>query len=106
MASEREFRDDREAIDDANAHNQTEVQDGVENTAIIGKLLGEISGEVDFLDTIIGNKYERQPEKLRAWDSASGVERAPVRSKKDKPASVATPPPPPRPSPTRVLQPA
>ena len=100
------LRDDRDAIDDANAHNQTEVQDGVENTALIGKLLGEINDEVDFLDTIMGNKYERQPEKLRAWDSASRVERAPVRSKKEKPASVAPPAPLPRPSAPRVLQPA
>ena len=100
------LRDDRDAIDDANSHNQNEVQDGVENTALIGKLIGEISDEVDFLDTIMGNKYERQPEKLRAWESASRVERAPVRSKKEKPVSVATPAPLPRPSVPRVLQPA
>ena len=75
----------------------------MENTALIGKLLGEISGEVDFLDTIVGNKYQRQPEKLRAWDSASRVERAPVRSKKDKRVSVVAPAPP-RPNPSRVLQ--
>ena len=81
------------------------MQDGVENTALIGKLLGETSDEVDFLDTIMGNKYERQPEKLRAWESASRVERAPVRSKKDKPASVVAPPPP-RTNPSRMLQPA
>lgn len=38
------------------------------------------------------NKYTRQPEKLRAWQCASYVERAPQREK--KPA----PPPPRRPS--------
>ena len=30
------LRDDREAIDEANAHHQVELQDGVENTALIG----------------------------------------------------------------------
>lgn len=63
------LRDDREAIEEANAHNQVEVQDGVENTALIGKVLGEIGAEVDFLDTIMAKKYERQPEKRRAWES-------------------------------------
>jgi len=33
------------------------------------------------------NKYARHPEKLRAWQSASRVERAPQREK--KPAVVA-----------------
>ena len=95
------LRHDRDAIDTANGHNQTQVQDGVENTALIGKLLGEINVEVDFLDTIMGNKYELQPEKLRAWESASRVERAPVRAKKDKPASTHAPAPTlPQPAPT------
>jgi hypothetical protein len=31
------------------------------------------------------NKYTRQPEKLRAWQSASHVERAPQREKKAAP---------------------
>ena len=100
------LRDDREAIDEANAHNQVEVQDGVENTALIGKLLGEISNEVNFVDTIIENKFERQPEKLRAWQSASRVERAPVRSKKEKAGTGTTPPPSLQPNPARVLEPA
>lgn len=69
------------------------MKDGVKSTALIGKVLGEISVEVDFLDTIMANKYERQPEKRRAWESASRVERAAVRSKKEKPASAITPPP-------------
>jgi hypothetical protein len=51
---------------------------------------------VQELDAIMNNKYSRQPEKLRAWQSASRVERAPQREK--KPASGtggATPPKPP-----------
>ena len=100
------LRTDRDAIDDANDHNQTEVQGGVENTALIGLLLGEINEEIDFLETIMGNKYERQPEKLRAWDSASRVERAPVRAKREKPANGAAPAPGPQPAPQPALQPA
>ena len=34
------------------------------------------------LDAMIHNKYTRQPEKLRAWQTASRVERAPQREKK------------------------
>lgn len=38
------------------------------------------------LDAIMHNKYERVPDKLRAWQSASHVERAPKRNnKKDEP---------------------
>jgi hypothetical protein len=36
---------------------------------------------VNYLDAIMHNKYERQPEKLRAWQGASRVERAPQRQK-------------------------
>ena len=101
------LRHDRDAIDTANGHNQTQVQDGVENTALIGKVLGEINEEVDFLDTIMGNKYELQPEKLRAWESASRVERAPVRAKKDQPANGPAPTSPtPNHAPQPILPPA
>ena len=75
----------------------------MENTV----LLRTINDEVDFLDTIMGSKYERQPEKLRAWESASRVERAPVKARKDKPATASTPAPAPtQPSRVPVLQPA
>ena len=100
------LRDDRDAIGDANIHNRDEVNEGVENTALIGLLLGEINEEIDFLETIMGNKYERQPEKLRAWDSASRVERAPVKAKKIAPTNSAPPAPTPVPAPQPVLQPA
>ena len=41
------------------------------------RLIGEINDEVDFLDTIMRNKYDLQPEKLHAWESLSRVERTP-----------------------------
>lgn len=41
---------------------------------------------------VMYNKYTRQPEKLRAWQSASHVERVPQREKKPTPAPTPTPP--------------
>lgn len=38
--------------------------------------------EVTQLDAIMHNKYARDPDKLRAWSSASHIERAPKREKK------------------------
>lgn len=85
-----QLRADRDAITEANKHNQAENQDGVENTALIGQLLGQVNELIAQLDTIMFNKYTRQPEKLRAWQSASHVERAPQREKKT-PAPAAAP---------------
>ena len=48
---------------------------------------------MDDLDTIMGNKYARQPEKLKAWQAASRVHRAPKR-KKDEGDGRTTPPKP------------
>jgi hypothetical protein len=84
------LRADRKAIAGANRLNQGEIQGGVENTELIGQLLDKINGEIGELDAIMYNKYTRQPEKLRAWQSASHVERAPQREKK-----TPTPPTPP-----------
>ena len=80
------LRADQDAIAVANRRNQFEAQGGVEKTELIGQLLGQAGTEVAGLDTIMYNKYTRQPEKLRAWQSASHIERAPQREKK----SVAT----------------
>lgn len=77
-----DLRADRQAITDANQHNEGEVREGVENTELIGQLLGQAGQQVTELDAVIHNKYTRQPEKLRAWQSASRVERAPQREKK------------------------
>ncbi len=85
-----DLRADREAIREANQHNQGENQGGVENTALIGQILRKAATDVQELDTIMHNKYARQPEKLRAWQSASRVERAPQREK--KPADGINPP--------------
>lgn len=86
-----DLRADRKAIADANRNNQAETQEGVENTGLIGELLARSNNEVRELDAIMHNKYTRQPEKLRAWKSASHVERAPQREKKPAPAKTPTP---------------
>jgi hypothetical protein len=64
----------------------------VENTDLIGQLLGEGNKEVKQLNAIMHNKYTRQPEKLRAWESASTIERAPQREKKSVVNMPGTPP--------------
>jgi len=56
----------------------------------VGELLGQINDTIIGLDAIMYNKYTRQPEKLRAWQSASHVERSPQREKKPEPP--VTPP--------------
>ena len=38
--------------------------------------------ESNYLDAIMRAKYARNPDKLRGWESASRLERAPVRAKK------------------------
>lgn len=77
-----DLRTDREAIREANKHNQGETQGGVENTQAIGQILGLAAKDAQELDTIMRNKYARNAAKLAAWESASHVERAPQREKK------------------------
>lgn len=89
------LRADRAAITQANQTNQGEVLGGVENTELIGQILGKLGEEVAELDAIMHNKYARQPEKLRAWLSASHVERAAQREKKPEPPTPTAPQPPP-----------
>ncbi len=85
-----QLRADRNAIEDANKVNQKETLEGVGSTKRIGELLGQINKVVSGLDAIMYNKYTRRPEKLREWQSASHVERAPQREK--KPATPAPAP--------------
>ena len=76
-----QLRAGRQTIAEANQHNDTENLGGVENTELISQLLSLINDDVVELNTIMHNKYARQPEKVRAWQSASRVERAPQREK-------------------------
>ena len=87
--------DDRAAIDAAQDAMEDADNDGVESTAAIGKLIKDGMKELTTLDAIMHNKYARVPEKLRTWQSASHIERAPQREKKPAltvlPAAPAAP---------------
>jgi len=65
--------------------------EGVESTAAIGRLIKAGMKEVNYLDAIVRNKYTRNADKLRAWDSASHIERAPQRERKPPAAPAPTP---------------
>ena len=83
--------DDRKAIDDAQDDVESDREGGVASTAAVGRLIGDGMKEVTYLDAITHNKYARDPDKLRAWQSASHIERAPQREK--PPTPTPTPPP-------------
>ena len=86
---------DRETAATINLAAPTESDDGegVESTAAIGRLIKAGMKEVNYLDAIVRNKYARNADKLRAWDSASHIERAPVREKKPPTSATGTTPP-------------
>jgi hypothetical protein len=81
--------DDRAAIDEAKDEVESDDSEGVASTAAVGRLIKAGMKEVNYLNAIMHNKYSRDGDKLRAWKSASHIERATQREK--KPASAATP---------------
>ena len=84
-----QLQTDRGAIDDAHETEDNADSEGVKNTAAIGRLVSDGMKECNYLDAIFHNVYSHNPDKLRAWMSASHLERA---SK-----SAATPAPTPTP---------
>lgn len=52
----------------------------------VGRLIKSGMAEITQLNAIMRNKYGRNADKLRAWDSASQIERAPQCKKKPAPA--------------------
>ena len=87
-----DLQDDLAAIRTADSAMDSDDHEGVASTAAVGRLIKSGMAEVAQLDAIMNNKYARNPEKLRAWESASHIERAPKREK--KPAGGGTPPAP------------
>ena len=77
-----DLADDIAAIRSADADMQSDDQTGVASTAAVGRLIREGMAEVMQLDAIMNNKYARNPDRMRAWDSASHVDRAPRRAKR------------------------
>ena len=51
------------------------------STAAIGRLMRAGMKEVKYLDAIVRNTYAQHPDYVRAWESASAVERPPRRKK-------------------------
>ena len=88
-----DLKDDLVAIRSADDDMESDDQSGVASTAAVGRLIRAGMAEVTQLDAIIKNKYARTPDKLRAWQSASHIERAPQREKKPAPANCGTTPP-------------
>ena len=75
---------DYKALNGANKRNQAGTQEGVENTEAISQILLAAGKDVD---AVMNNKSNRQPEKLRAWLTASRVHRSPQRAKEPAPAA-------------------
>ena len=86
-----DLKDDIAAIRSADDDMESDDQSGVASTAAVGRLIKAGMAEVTQLDAIMRNKYARNTDKLRAWDSASHIERAPKREKKKD--NGGTPPP-------------
>ena len=86
-----DLADDRAAIDHAKDEVESDDSEGVKSTAAVGRLIKAGMKEVTYLNAIMHNKYSRDGDKLRAWKSASHIERAPQREK--APATVTPPTP-------------
>lgn len=63
----------------------------VASTASISVLMREGLKFVTHLDAIVHNRFGRQPDVIRAWQSASHTERAPQREKKPAGAGAGAP---------------
>lgn len=82
------LRQHSDALRAASRVNQGENQSGVENTMRVGQILDAAGDIILQFDAIVTNKYAHEPEKLRAWRSASRVEKASRRTR--APASAGT----------------
>jgi len=80
---------DRAAIDAAKDAVESDDSEGVASTAAVSRLIKAGMKEVNYLNAIMHNKYSRDGDKLRAWKSASHIERAPQRE--NKPANGTAP---------------
>jgi hypothetical protein len=78
-----DLRHDRDAMDEADEGKNTGGEDSVKATTLISTLLDQIDDEIIQIDATLRNRYSRKPELLAAWHSASHLERAPQRRKKE-----------------------
>ena len=82
--------DDITAIENANKQQDTGLDEQTGGTGAIDVATGSGLAAADQLDTIMQNKFSRDAETLRAWNSANHTERAAQRAKPAPPAP--TPP--------------
>jgi hypothetical protein len=85
-----DIADDIAAIGEANKTMDTEDASGVEDTAALDLHTTKGIELAALIDAALRTKYARNPDKLRAWESASHLERAPQRAKKT--TAVNSPP--------------
>ena len=76
-----DLRADRDAIETASQTQEGKRQTRVEDTGAIETTLADAFVQIRFLNAIMHNKYSRNLDKLRAWKSATHIERAPQRKK-------------------------
>ena len=86
-----DLSDDLDAIANAQDDRESDDEEGLESTAAVGRLIRAGMKEVNYLDAIMRNKYTRYPDKLRAWDAISRIQRAPKREKKPESPTPAGP---------------
>ena len=79
---------DLAAIAAARDGQETSREAGVASTATVGTLIADGMRVANYLDAIMHNKYARVPDKLRAWQSASHIERPAQREKPAAPAAA------------------
>lgn len=86
-----DLEEDLAALDTTRETKDSANTKGVENTAALGLALKRGLRIVDKLHAIMNNKYARQPEKLRAWESARHTDRVAQREKASPPAPTQAP---------------
>jgi hypothetical protein len=79
-----DLRADRDALTSAAGTVEGKRQGKIEDTGAIDTGLRITAKAIRYLNAIMHNKYSRNPEKLRAWKSATHLERAPERKKKEE----------------------
>jgi hypothetical protein len=86
-----QLQTDRVAIDTGRTTEHDADSESVENTAAINRLVTDGMKECNYLDAIFHNVYAHNADKLRAWMSASHLERAPQHAAQPAPAPATTP---------------
>jgi hypothetical protein len=74
-----DLQDAVDKIGEAESTHESGRETGVASTNAIARLVREGMKEVNYLDAIVRNTYKGNTDKLRAWESASRIERGPVR---------------------------